>query len=323
LVGRDFYTPSHGSRSAHSRASTAKTLPSHVQPLAKAARGTPDSRPVSRPLVDTPATRGSRVAADPSPYVSLDVETAGLGSCTDGDTTTHDAPDLRRSSNDARSSFDDDEAPTGVSRLRDGSDDTRSPPAERDPRRNDRVAGRLDGTSTARRGSPRPETPAPRASRRSDVDLPETPARGSRGLDEDATAATHALRVASARDSRRIASATARGNGADILDTLPIIHAVVRDRARGVSPAVIARRFHNTLVELAARACVELARREGVRDVVLSGGVFANSILANELPARLRAFGLVPHLPRRVPPNDGGLSFGQLAAIAATDRGAS
>jgi hydrogenase maturation protein HypF len=112
----------------------------------------------------------------------------------------------------------------------------------------------------------------------------------------------------------------AGGSTADLLDTLPVIRGVVRDQSRGVPAATIARRFHNTLVELLARACIAIARREAVRDVVLSGGVFANAILANELPARLRACGLVPHLQRRVPPNDGGLSFGQLAAVAAADR---
>ena len=84
-----------------------------------------------------------------------------------------------------------------------------------------------------------------------------------------------------------------------------------------VAPARIARRFHTTIVELAANACAQIARGEGLRDVVLSGGVFQNAILANELPTRLRALGLVPHVQRRVPPNDGGLAFGQLAVAAA------
>jgi hydrogenase maturation protein HypF len=104
---------------------------------------------------------------------------------------------------------------------------------------------------------------------------------------------------------------------ADELVVAPMIRAISRDVRMHVAPARIARRFHTTVVELAANACAQIARGEGLRDVVLSGGVFQNAILGNELPARLRALGLVPHVQRRVPPNDGGLAFGQLAVAAA------
>lgn len=103
----------------------------------------------------------------------------------------------------------------------------------------------------------------------------------------------------------------------DELIVAPMIRAIVRDVRKAVAPARIARRVYTTLVELAANACAQLARGEGLRDVVLSGGVFGSALLASELPARLRALGLVPHLQRRVPPNDGGLAFGQLAVAAA------
>lgn len=123
-----------------------------------------------------------------------------------------------------------------------------------------------------------------------------------------------ALARAQPRDG---AYAFERGLGS--LDTLGLVRGVVRDRARGVAPPAIARRFHTTLVELVVEACVRSAAGARTCHVVLSGGVFANALLADELPARLREHGLVPHLPRRVPCNDGGLSFGQLAAVAAAD----
>jgi hydrogenase maturation protein HypF len=107
----------------------------------------------------------------------------------------------------------------------------------------------------------------------------------------------------------------------DELVVTAMIRAIARDVAKAVSPARIARRFHTTIVELTAHACAQLAHGEGLRDVVLSGGVFQNAILAAELPARLRALGLVPHLQRRMPPGDGGLAFGQLAVAAARDAG--
>ncbi|HEY4181545.1 MAG TPA: carbamoyltransferase HypF [Kofleriaceae bacterium] len=104
-----------------------------------------------------------------------------------------------------------------------------------------------------------------------------------------------------------------------VMDTLSIMRAVQRDRARGVEGEVIARRFHSTLIEMIACACTELAAEYGVADVVLSGGVFQNVVLANELPVRLRAVGLRAHQHRAVPANDGGLALGQLATLAALD----
>lgn len=105
----------------------------------------------------------------------------------------------------------------------------------------------------------------------------------------------------------------------DEMVVAPMIRAIARDARMHVAPSRIARRFHTTLVEMIAHACAQLARGEGLRDVVLSGGVFQNAILATEVPARLRSMGLVPHVHRRMPTNDGGLAFGQLAVAAARE----
>jgi len=45
---------------------------------------------------------------------------------------------------------------------------------------------------------------------------------------------------------------------------------------------------------------------------VLSGGVFQNAFLVDRTVTALRAHGHTVHTPRRIPANDGGLSFGQL-----------
>jgi hydrogenase maturation protein HypF len=66
-------------------------------------------------------------------------------------------------------------------------------------------------------------------------------------------------------------------------------------------------------------ACERLRRRRDVVDVVLTGGVFANALLASATASALRASGFRVHLSQRVPTNDGGLAFGQLAAVAAAD----
>jgi hydrogenase maturation protein HypF len=102
-----------------------------------------------------------------------------------------------------------------------------------------------------------------------------------------------------------------------VVDTRPLIRAVVLDAGRGISPAIVSRRFHTTLVELIASVCDHIRRSMRLDAVVLSGGVFMNALLSSETNARLMRDGFRVYRHRLVPPNDGGLSLGQLATAAA------
>jgi hydrogenase maturation protein HypF len=102
-----------------------------------------------------------------------------------------------------------------------------------------------------------------------------------------------------------------------VVDTRPLIRAVAEDAARSVPAAHIARRFHSTMVDLIAAVCGRLRQATGIGAVVLSGGVFLNALLTTEVSARLRGEGFRVYRHRLVPPNDGGLSLGQLAVAAA------
>jgi len=102
-----------------------------------------------------------------------------------------------------------------------------------------------------------------------------------------------------------------------VIDTRPLIRAVVRDANRQVAAGRIGRRFHSTLVEIIAAVCDRLRRTTGLDAVVLSGGVFMNALLTGEARARLEGEGFRVSCHRLVPPNDGGLSLGQLAVAAA------
>jgi hydrogenase maturation protein HypF len=82
---------------------------------------------------------------------------------------------------------------------------------------------------------------------------------------------------------------------------------------QGADPRWIAASFHETVAASAAAACVEAARAE---TVVLSGGTFQNLRLLASTRRRLEAAGFRVLTHRLVPPNDGGVSFGQ-AAVAA------
>jgi hydrogenase maturation protein HypF len=101
------------------------------------------------------------------------------------------------------------------------------------------------------------------------------------------------------------------------IDTRALIRAVDDDRRRGVSAAVVARRFHTTLADVVRNVARILRARTGIARVVLSGGVFLNGILTLELETRLAEDGFEVYRHRVVSPGDGGLSLGQLAVAAA------
>jgi len=100
------------------------------------------------------------------------------------------------------------------------------------------------------------------------------------------------------------------------LDPRETILAVTRDVAAGMPVAAVAARFHNGLARATAWACAEAAERAGVDVVVLSGGVFQNGLLLERTSAALAAKRLRVLVAERLPPNDGGISYGQ-AAVAA------
>jgi hydrogenase maturation protein HypF len=100
-----------------------------------------------------------------------------------------------------------------------------------------------------------------------------------------------------------------------LADWGPLIHAIIDDRQCGVAASVIARRFHNSLVELAL-AIVEGA---AIGQVVLTGGCFQNALLSSELSDRLERRHYEVHEPLQVPANDGGIALGQVLIVAASE----
>ncbi|MBO0782543.1 MAG: carbamoyltransferase HypF, partial [Ktedonobacteraceae bacterium] len=101
------------------------------------------------------------------------------------------------------------------------------------------------------------------------------------------------------------------------MDVTPMLRAMVSDIQQDVPPSHIARRFHHSIAELLATACLLVREQTGLQTVVLSGGVFQNRLLLERLVWRLQQMAFHVYLNRRVPPNDGGLSFGQLAVANA------
>jgi len=94
------------------------------------------------------------------------------------------------------------------------------------------------------------------------------------------------------------------------LDWRPLLFGVLDDRRAGVPVAKIARGFHEAL----ARAIVGVAQREQIDTVVLSGGCFQNRLLTERTIDLLESDGFRAVIPQRIPPNDGGIAPGQIAA---------
>jgi hydrogenase maturation protein HypF len=100
------------------------------------------------------------------------------------------------------------------------------------------------------------------------------------------------------------------------LDWRPMIAAVLRDRAAGVAPGVIAMRFHRGLAHAVAGIC----RQYRPLPVVLGGGVFQNRVLVELLAEELADAGQPLGLPGVIPVNDGGLAAGQLVVACSRRR---
>lgn len=106
-------------------------------------------------------------------------------------------------------------------------------------------------------------------------------------------------------------------DGGLVFDPLALLAALGERAARGEPVGPLAAAFHESVAEGTAVAVAAIAERQGVRRVVLGGGVFQNARLLASLSGRLAARGLEVLVARTLPPNDGGVSYGQAVVAAA------
>jgi len=97
-------------------------------------------------------------------------------------------------------------------------------------------------------------------------------------------------------------------------DATSLVAACCEDLNNGRPRAEIAAAFHETVAMAAAAACAEAAEP---RVVALSGGTFQNLRLLTSTRRRLAEHGFRVLSHELVPPNDGGVSYGQAAVAAA------
>jgi hydrogenase maturation protein HypF len=108
----------------------------------------------------------------------------------------------------------------------------------------------------------------------------------------------------------RIEAQTVNPSSAMVVDWEPMVRAVITDTQCGFAAGLIAAKFHNTLAEM----MVAVAHRAGEERVALSGGCFQNKYLTERVFRRLTAEGFRAYFHQRIPPNDGGITLGQVTA---------
>ena len=96
-----------------------------------------------------------------------------------------------------------------------------------------------------------------------------------------------------------------------VLDWEPMIRGMIANLREHRLPAELSARFHRTLAEMILR----IARLSGLPNVVLSGGCFQNESLLTHTVRLLKREGYSPFWHQRIPPNDGGIALGQVAAM--------
>ena len=117
---------------------------------------------------------------------------------------------------------------------------------------------------------------------------------------------------------KRYPTAFYQEGGLRWFDHRPLLRALWEDLRRGEPPAAMARGFLDALCRMALEQC--LALNQNRLPVVLSGGVFLNRYLLENLPPLLRQAGFSVYTHRRVSPSDEGIALGQLAVAAAQRR---
>lgn len=105
------------------------------------------------------------------------------------------------------------------------------------------------------------------------------------------------------------------------IEPLAMWQALLGDLILKTPIPIIAARFHKGLAIIISRMVDKLARHENgdqaMRTVVLSGGVFQNQVLLEQVIKRLHALDFTVLTHKQVPSNDGGLALGQAVVAAA------
>ncbi len=98
------------------------------------------------------------------------------------------------------------------------------------------------------------------------------------------------------------------------MDWSPLIGMLMDARTPAAQRAAC---FHASLAQALLAQADRMRQMYGVQHIALTGGVFQNAVLTQQAQALLAAHGFEVHIPRCVPVNDAGISFGQIIEVGA------
>ncbi|MFT6924680.1 MAG: hydrogenase maturation protein HypF [Psychromonas sp.] len=96
----------------------------------------------------------------------------------------------------------------------------------------------------------------------------------------------------------------------NIIDWRPMLAAIITDIGNQVSSAIISKRFHNSCASI----ILKIAQHYKVKQLLLTGGCFQNSLLIETTFAFLQQQGITVLWHQKLPANDASLSVGQVRA---------
>ena len=101
------------------------------------------------------------------------------------------------------------------------------------------------------------------------------------------------------------------------IDPRPMWQALLNDLQQQISEPVIAAKFHKGLANAIVEMVKHLCQENLINQVVLTGGVFQNCILLEQVTKQLQTLEIKVLTHSLIPANDGGLSLGQAVIAAA------
>ncbi len=99
-------------------------------------------------------------------------------------------------------------------------------------------------------------------------------------------------------------------NGVLIADPGPVIKSMLLEKEAG-KIRDISSKFHRSVADMACEMIFKLSKNTGIKQAVLSGGVFQNRIILEGTIAKLARSGFKVFTNEQTPANDGGISLGQ------------
>ena len=94
-------------------------------------------------------------------------------------------------------------------------------------------------------------------------------------------------------------------------DPVAMLDEIYQADKNGCDTKALALGFHMAVVEMVVTLCLSIRRKSGETRVALSGGVFANLLLAEKCEAELIKNDFTVYINQSVPTNDGGICLGQ------------